>query len=74
MNFQLLLISVVVAFLYNCQVTEQLEATTTTGTKNRTVTKARIMKAFLMQCTGNFNSPNNLRVTVQIAVKSKTVN
>lgn len=73
MNFQLLLISVVVAFLYNCPETEQLEATTTV-TKNRTATKARIMKAFLMQCTGNFNSPNNLRVTVQIAVKPKTVN
>lgn len=69
MNFQLFLVGVV-AFLYYCQDTEQLESTTT-GTE----TKARIMKAFLMQCNENLKGHNNIQVTVQIAaVKSLIVN
>ncbi len=72
MNFQLLKTfyyhAVVVLFLLLlCHESEPVMES-----RNGTKTSAKIMKAFLMQCPENFNSRNNIQVSVRIAVHSTT--
>lgn len=70
MNFPLdkILFVAIVPFLLLCHETEQIDSVS--GSRNDTKANARIMKAFLMQCSDNATGHNNIQVTVKIAAHS----